>query len=47
MVNIPILLMVITGMYQGIEISHPIYALIFFDLLACLFVTGYLYKNLG
>jgi len=40
MVEIPILLFVTTGMYQGVEISHPVYALIFCDLLVCCLCTG-------
>jgi hypothetical protein len=27
-------------MYQGIEIGHPVYAIVFLDLTVCLFFTG-------
>jgi hypothetical protein len=28
------------GMYQGIEIGHPIYSIIFCDLIVCFVCTG-------
>ena len=39
-VEVPVLSLVIIGMYQGIEIDHPIYALIFCDLIVCFIFTG-------
>jgi len=44
-IEIPILLFVIFGMYQGIEISHPIYSLIFCDLIVCFLITGSFLTN--
>ena len=38
--EVPVLSLVIIGMYQGIEINHPIYALIFCDLVVCFIFTG-------
>ena len=39
-VELPIILAGIIGMYQGIEISHPVYAVLFLDLVVCFLIAG-------
>ena len=38
--QLPFLLLAIYGMYNGIEISHPVYSVLFLDLIVCLMCTG-------
>jgi hypothetical protein len=40
LLELPVLLTGIIGMYQGIEISHPVYWILFWDLIVCFFCAG-------